>query len=74
MFTLRDVGQCDLGLIEGGICNAENVHVLRQFRRRCQTLVAMGACAINGGLPAQRNHIDLGDCLREVYQTETFPD
>jgi NAD-reducing hydrogenase small subunit len=27
---------CDIGLIEGGLCNAENVHVLREFRRPLQ--------------------------------------
>jgi coenzyme F420-reducing hydrogenase gamma subunit len=37
----------------------------------CKTLVAVGACAINGGLPAQRNHLDLGKILREVYCTQT---
>ena len=46
----------------------EMQHVLRAFRRQCKTLVAMGACAINGGLPAQRNHLSVADCLREVYQ------
>ena len=67
---IKIVGDCDLGIIEGGVCNAENVHVLRQFRKHCKTLVAIGACAINGGLPAQRNHLDLRDILEEVYQTE----
>jgi len=60
---------CDLGIIEGGVCNAENVHVLREFRRNCKTLIAIGACAINGGLPAQRNQLDLRDILEEVYHT-----
>ena len=64
---IKHCGPCDIGLIEGGVCNAENVHVLREFRRNCKTLVAVGACAINGGLPAQRNHLDLGDCLHQVY-------
>ncbi|AKU12871.1 nickel-dependent hydrogenase small subunit/hydrogen dehydrogenase, delta subunit [Azoarcus sp. CIB] len=64
---IKHCGPCDIGLIEGGVCNAENVHVLREFRRNCKTLVAIGACAINGGLPAQRNHLDLGDCLQQVY-------
>jgi hypothetical protein len=27
-------GPCDLGLVEGGLCNAENVHVLRNMRSR----------------------------------------
>jgi NAD-reducing hydrogenase small subunit len=67
---IKKCGPCDIGLIEGGICNAENVHVLREFRSHCKILIAIGACAINGGLPAQRNHLDLGSCLTEVYVTE----
>ena len=67
---VKAVGTCDLGLVEGGVCNAENVAVLQDFRRHCKILVAVGACAITGGLPAQRNHLDLASCLREVYQTE----
>lgn len=63
-------GPCDLGLIEGGLCNAENVEVLREFRRRCKVLVALGACAINGGLPAQRNMLSLPLLLQEVYRSE----
>ena len=55
-------GLCDIGLVEGGLCNAENVEVLREFRAHCKTLVAVGACAINGGLPAQRKLIPPGRC------------
>jgi NAD-reducing hydrogenase small subunit len=65
---IKEVGPCDIGLIEGGVCNSENVVVLRAFRANCKTLVAMGACAINGGLPAERNRFDLGDVLNEVYR------
>ena len=68
---IKHCGPCDLGLIEGGVCNAENVHVLREFRANCKILVAIGACSVNGGLPAQRNHLDLRDILESVYATET---
>jgi len=61
--------RCDVALIEGGVCNAENVHVLRELRANAKTLVALGACAVNGGLPAQRNHLDVGRCLSQVYRT-----
>ena len=44
--------------------------MLREFRRRCKVLVALGACAINGGLPAQRNHLSLPLLLQEVYRSE----
>jgi NAD-reducing hydrogenase small subunit len=66
---IKHCGPCDIGLIEGGVCNAENVHVLHEFRQNCKILVAVGACAINGGLPAQRNQLDLRDILEEVYHT-----
>ena len=65
---LKHCGPCDVGLVEGGLCNAENVHVLREFRARCRVLVAVGACAINGGLPAQRNALDVGRVLVDVYR------
>lgn len=64
---IKTVGDCDVGLIEGGLCNAENVEVLRAFRAHCKVLVAVGACAITGGLPALRNHLDVGDILQSVY-------
>lgn len=67
---IKHCGPCDIGLVEGGLCNAENVHVLREFRKNCKILVAVGACAVTGGLPAQRNHLNLEDCLQEVYLTE----
>lgn len=66
---IKYCGPCDVGLIEGGICNAENVHVLHELRKNCTTLVALGACAINGGLPAQRNHLDVTRCLKQIYRT-----
>lgn len=64
---IKTVGKCDIGLIEGGLCNSENVEVLREFRKHCKTLIAVGACAVNGGLPAQRNQHDIGALLVSVY-------
>jgi len=64
---IKRVGECDVGIIEGGVANAENVHVLREFRQHCKVLVAMGACAINGGIPAMRNQFQLKECLEESY-------
>jgi len=65
---IKEIGECDVGLIEGGVANAENVEVLREFRRHCKTLVAVGACAVNGGIPAMRNQFTLAECLTEAYE------
>ena len=60
--------RCAVGLIEGGCCNEENVHVLQQFREHCDVLVSVGDCATMGGIPAMRNTISLQECLDEAYR------
>jgi len=57
----------DIGLIEGGCCNSENVKVLRNFRKNCRLLVSVGECATMGGLPALRNGIPIRECLEEAF-------
>lgn len=64
---IKHVTHCDIGLIEGGVCNSDNIEVLKEFREQCKILVAVGACAITGGVPALRNHFELKECLEEVY-------
>lgn len=59
--------KCDIGIIEGGCCNSENVEVLKDFRENCKILVSLGECAIMGGLPAMRNGIPVKECLEEAY-------
>ena len=59
--------QVDIGLVEGGVCNTENIETLREFRRSCKILIAVGACAIGGGVPALRNPVDVRELLEESY-------
>jgi NAD-reducing hydrogenase small subunit len=59
--------RCAIGLIEGGVANDENYHVLKTFRENCDILVSVGECARTGGVPAMRNSIPLEECLQEAY-------
>jgi NAD-reducing hydrogenase small subunit len=68
---ISDLQNCKIGLIEGALCNEDNVEVLKQFRENCEILVAVGACATTGGLPAMRNHYGLSACLKEAYLDAT---
>ena len=61
---IKHCGKCDIGIIEGGVCNAENVHVLREFRANCDVLIAMGACAVNGGCPHSATTSTSGSACR----------
>ncbi len=60
-------GEVDVGLIEGGCANEENVKVLQDFRKRCKVLISIGDCAINGGVPALRNMVPLEECYKEAF-------
>lgn len=69
--------RCDIGLIEGGCCNEENVHTLQEFRKNCDVLVAVGQCAIMGGLPVLRNAImhsehPLKECFERAYADSEY--
>ena len=63
----RFTKKCDIGIIEGGCSNSENVEVLKDFRENCKILISLGECAIMGGVPALRNGIPLSECLKEGY-------
>jgi NAD-reducing hydrogenase small subunit len=61
-------GRVDIGLIEGGCCNEENVKILQDFREHCDMLISFGDCATMGGIPALRNGIPLQECYDEAYR------
>jgi NAD-reducing hydrogenase small subunit len=63
----RFTGRCAVGIVEGGCSNQDNVDVLRDFRKHCDVLIALGDCATMGGIPALRNTIPLRECLEEAY-------
>ena len=65
---IKHCGPCDIALVEGGVCNSDNVHVVRELRANAKILVGVGACAINGGLPALRNRLNIDDILTRVYR------
>jgi NAD-reducing hydrogenase small subunit len=63
----RFTGPVDVGIIEGGCSSQENYEVLKMFRKHCKVLVAVGECALTGGIPAMRNTVPLKECMEEAY-------
>jgi NAD-reducing hydrogenase small subunit len=60
----------DVCLIEGAVCNEDNLDNLRKIRRRTRLLVAFGDCAVTGNVPAIRNQLGAGNAenvLRWAY-------
>jgi NAD-reducing hydrogenase small subunit len=51
----------DVCLIEGAICNKDNLEILHKIRARTKVLVSFGDCAVTGNVPAIRNQLGLGN-------------
>ncbi|NTV36438.1 MAG: NADP oxidoreductase [Anaerolineaceae bacterium] len=67
-----DESGVDVGILEGGINNSTNEEVAIKMRSRCKVLVALGDCAVFGGVPAMRNFFTLEETLRRAYvETES---
>jgi len=67
-----DESGVDVGILEGGVNNTANEEVAHKMRKRCKTLVALGDCAVFGGVPAMRNFFTIEESLRRAYvETES---
>jgi NAD-reducing hydrogenase small subunit len=49
----------DVCLIEGAICNEDNLEMIHKIRARTKVLVSFGDCAVTGNVPAIRNQLGL---------------
>jgi len=66
-----EIPEAQVGILTGGIRNAEHLEVAREMRRKCDTLIAMGTCATHGGIPALANSFSTRELLDRYYSTET---
>ena len=60
----------DVCLIEGAICNEDNLELLHKVRQRTKVLVSFGDCAVTANVPAIRNQLGLGNAesvLQRAY-------
>ncbi|EEG78431.1 NADH-quinone oxidoreductase subunit B family protein [Dethiobacter alkaliphilus] len=61
-------GPYDIGFVEGSIVNPEDIERLKQARRDCGLLVAIGACACHGGLQSLNNGTPQREVEARVYE------
>jgi NAD-reducing hydrogenase small subunit len=51
--------EVDVCLIEGAVCNEDNLEMLHKIRERTRILVSFGDCAVTANVPAIRNQLGL---------------
>ena len=63
---------CDVGILTGAVSNDHQEEVARRMRERCKVLIAVGDCAVTGGICTMRNFFDVEDVLKRGYvETES---
>ncbi|RKZ19618.1 oxidoreductase [bacterium] len=60
-----------IGLYHGAVRNSENAHLAEVMRKKCQVLIAYGACAHMGGIPGLANVSNREKIFETVYK-KTF--
>ena len=56
-----------VGILEGGVNNSASEEVAKMFRERSKILIALGDCAVFGGVPTMRNFVGIDEALRRAY-------
>jgi len=57
----------DIVFVEGTVVQLEDKQTLKKLRERAKLLVAIGTCAVWGGLPAMKNEISRQELKMQVY-------
>ena len=57
----------DVAIVEGAVTTQEHVETLERVRAVADTVIAIGACAITGGIPALANGQGIEDAVECVY-------
>ncbi len=67
---------CDIGILTGAVSNDHQLATAKEMRERCRILIAIGDCAVFGGVCAMRNLFDTEEVLRRAYveTPSTAPD
>jgi NAD-reducing hydrogenase small subunit len=64
---VKEIPECDIGLVEGSVANEENLHVLQSIRAKAKVLVSLGDCAGFGCVPMLRNQFTNEEVLDRAY-------
>ena len=58
-----------IGIVTGGVNNHEHLEVLREMRKKCKALIALGTCSTHGGIPALMNGQNQRSSWEGIFST-----
>jgi F420-non-reducing hydrogenase small subunit len=70
----KSPSECDLAIIEGGIRDERQLETALQLRGIASRVIALGSCAVYGGVPGLGNQISEAGLFRRSYDDHRFED
>ena len=65
-------GEYDIAFVEGSLSTPECITRIHEIRRRAKVLVALGACAVQGGINGVKNTRPIEQVREEVYGRDKY--
>lgn len=66
---IKEFESSDIGIVEGAVADEDNLKTLKAIRKNCKVLVALGDCAVFGGMTSLRNLFSKDEALNRGYVT-----
>ncbi len=66
------VDELDIAFVEGSLSTPECITRIHEIRRKSKVLVALGACAVQGGVNAMKNTRPIEEVREEVYGDQKY--
>ena len=73
-FVARENKSVDVGFIEGFIRTEHDLEAVKTMREKCNILVAIGSCAVYGGVPGLANLYPIEELLQRKFQDDVYMD
>lgn len=65
-------GEYDIAFVEGALSTPDCIRRIHDIRRRAKVLVALGSCAVTGGVNAVKNTRPIEQVREEVYGADKY--
>ena len=66
------VDEYDIAFVEGALSTPDCIRRINEIRRKAKVLVALGACAVQGGVNAMKNNQPVDAVRSEVYGEDKY--
>ena len=69
--SFKEDSDLDIAFVEGSVSTKQDLRKLKEIRARCKMLIAIGNCAISGGIQAMKNgQMEILERMKRVYGIE----